>query len=61
MKEIIRIIDNNTFQFYCEKDAEGEYLDTKVMLNGILFCWITFVYIDKFMQDFSDFISKYRI
>ena len=60
-KGVTRIIDKNTFCFTCESDEEGEYMDTKVTLNGILFCWITFSDLEGFMKDFSNFISKYRI
>jgi hypothetical protein len=57
---VTRIIDNNTFCFTSESD-DGEFLDTRVTLNGIDFCWITFSDLEDFMKDFSNFISKYRI
>ena len=59
-KGVTRIIDNNTLCFTCEQ-CEGEYLDTRVTINGTFFCWITFSDLENFMQDFSNFMSKYRI
>ena len=61
VKTVTTIIDNNRFVFTCEENELHEFLDTKVELNGILFCWITFSDHEQFIKDFSEFISKYRI
>ena len=60
IKEIVKIIDNNTLRFSCE-ECEGEFLDTKVTINGTLLCWITFSELDQFVTEFSTIIGKYRI
>jgi hypothetical protein len=57
---ITSIIDNNRFVFTAE-ETEGVYLDTKVELNGIPFCWITFSDHKKFIREFSSFIGKFSI
>jgi hypothetical protein len=59
-KGVVRILDNNTLCFTCEQ-CEGEYLDTKVTINGTFFCWITFSDLENFMKDFSIFMANYRI
>jgi hypothetical protein len=61
VKTVTSIIDNNRFVFTCEEDAAGEFLDTKVELNGMLLCWITWGNHEIFIKDFSAWIGKYRI
>ena len=60
MKKVTRIIDNNTLFFEYEL-CDGEYLDTKVTLNGSLLCWISFPDLEAFVDEFAEFMSKYRI
>ena len=59
-KGVTRILDNNTLCFTCEQ-CEGEYLDTRVTINGTFFCCITFSDLEDFMRDFKIFMANYRI
>jgi len=60
VKEIIKIIDNNTLKFTCE-ECEGEFLDTNVEINGTFLCCISFPELEQFVNDLSEVISRYRI
>jgi formylmethanofuran dehydrogenase subunit E len=54
------VIDNNSLHFKCE-ECEGEFLDTRVEINGTYFCTITWETRLKFILDFEAFMAKYRI
>lgn len=59
-KEVIRIIDNNTFKFTIE-EYEGECFDTKVEINGTFLCYISYSESEQFVNDLSEVIGRYRI
>lgn len=55
-----KIIDGNSIEFTCEP-INGEYLDTRVQLNGILLCWIPFDKLDDFVSGYLNWLNKYSI
>jgi len=59
-KVIKKSIQGFDIIFECEP-CEGEYLDTRVIINGERVCWITFTDIDKFCREFEGVFAKYRI
>ena len=51
---------DNSLEFTCEP-CEGEYLDTRVDLNGVFLCCISFPDIEKFVKELNNTIAKYAI
>lgn len=55
------ISENHQLRFECEKDPEGEFLDTKVSLNKQVLCWISWSDVDGFKKELKAVINKYKI
>ena len=53
-------VNNHSFRFESEV-VEGKLLDTKVFLNDQLFFYMCGEDIEKFITDFTELDSKYRI
>ena len=51
---------NNSLEFTCEP-CEGEYLDTKVQLNGVFLCWISFPDLEEFVNKLNNTIAEFAI
>lgn len=49
-----------TMVFECEP-CEGKYLDTKVTVNGVQMCWISWPEKDEFIQKLTNIIDTFRI
>lgn len=60
IKTFQKILPGNSLFFSCE-ECEGEYLDTKVDMNGLFLCWITWADVQNFVADFEKLLDKYRI
>jgi len=59
-KSVYKTIPGNDFHFSCD-ECDGEYLDTRVNMNGIFLCYITFSDVENFFNDFQTLLTKYRI
>lgn len=59
-KTFQKILPGNSLHFSCE-ECEGEYLDTRVEMNDIFLCWITWSDVQNFVADFENLLIKYRI
>lgn len=59
-KQLTRTYEGLTMIFVCE-ECEGQYLDTKVLLNDQYLCWCTFSEADKFADELFAIIDNYRI
>jgi hypothetical protein len=55
-----KTIGNLDFKFTCEP-CEGQYLDTKVTINGLYFCTISWPDLYDFIQEISLPVGKYAI
>lgn len=60
MRTITKYVGDSTLFFTCKNEGAG-YLDTKVEINGKPLCWITFIDIDNFVEEFSHTVGKYSI
>lgn len=55
-----RSIPYHNLEFDCEP-CEGEFLDTRVTIDGQPLCWITWKDVDNFANEINDVINKYAI
>jgi hypothetical protein len=61
-KQYVKSINGNSFVFTTEPDeSTNKYIETKVTLNGNLFCWIKFTDIDSFVNEFGVFLNKFKL
>ncbi len=56
----ININDNLKLDIRC-RDEGGEYLDTRIQINGDTLCWVSYPELDDFVKELQAVISKYRI
>lgn len=60
MRTIHKTHGDISLRFEAES-CQGEYLDTKVFLNGNFLCWITFADVEAFSDEIGATVSKFRI
>ncbi len=60
VKTVKKSFGNMTLVFTCE-ECEGQYLDTKVTINGETLCWVSFPEIDTFVEKLDNTMSDHRI
>lgn len=62
-KKFKKTLGNEVVLDFDAEPGHGEhvYLDTKVSVNGVTLCWISYPELAKFMGELDAVIEKYRI